>query len=181
MDLRVKKTEKAIRHAFYKLIQEKPIEKITVRELSEIAEINKTTFYSHYDTIYDLVNTLEQETIASILIHLDECGSFFSEPGSFIKNMYMSFGLYPHIRLTSSSLNSQRFVDKLNTAIQEELKQKKVSLDQYHNVGVLLTFIINGILGLLKRPNSTSVDSDIDYIERFVKGGIQSLGLANGI
>ena len=48
MDLRVKKTERAIRKAFYELMLEKPIPKITVKELAERAEINKTTFYAHY-------------------------------------------------------------------------------------------------------------------------------------
>ena len=37
MDLRIKKTKRAIRSAFYELIKEKPLEKITVREIAERA------------------------------------------------------------------------------------------------------------------------------------------------
>ena len=44
MDLRIKKTKRAIRRAFAELIKEKPMEKITVKEIAERAEINKTTF-----------------------------------------------------------------------------------------------------------------------------------------
>ena len=47
MDIRVKKTKRAIQKAFVALLREKPIEKITVKEIAERAEINKTTFYSH--------------------------------------------------------------------------------------------------------------------------------------
>ena len=50
MDIRVKKTKRAIQKAFVALLLEKPIEKITVKEIAERAEINKTTFYSHYET-----------------------------------------------------------------------------------------------------------------------------------
>ena len=50
MDIRVKKTKRAIQKAFIALLREKPIEKITVKEIAERAEINKTTFYSHYET-----------------------------------------------------------------------------------------------------------------------------------
>lgn len=57
MDLRIKKTKRAIRSAFAELIKEKPMEKITVKEIAERAEINKTTFYAHYETVYDLVHT----------------------------------------------------------------------------------------------------------------------------
>lgn len=58
MDLRIKKTKRAIRSAFAELIKEKPMEKITVKEIAERAEINKTTFYAHYETVYDLVDQL---------------------------------------------------------------------------------------------------------------------------
>ena len=51
MDIRVKKTKRAIQKAFIALLREKPIEKITVKEIAERAEINKTTFYSHYETL----------------------------------------------------------------------------------------------------------------------------------
>ena len=43
-DLRYTKTEKAIRKTFHELLQEKDIRRITVKELAERAEINKTTF-----------------------------------------------------------------------------------------------------------------------------------------
>ena len=48
MDIRIEKTEKAIRNAFLELRAAKPLEKITVRELCSLACINKSTFYSHY-------------------------------------------------------------------------------------------------------------------------------------
>ena len=43
--------------------EERDIGRITVKELTEKAEINKTTFYAHYETLPDLVNTLEAENI----------------------------------------------------------------------------------------------------------------------
>lgn len=178
MDLRVKKTEKAIRSAFYQLIQEKPIEKITVRELSEIAEINKTTFYAHYDTIYDLINRLEQETIESIIEHIDDCELLFKEPETFIQNMYNSMKIYPSIRLTLSSQSSQRFIERLDKSIQDELKHQNVNIDQYQNLSALLVFLINGIIGLQKKQNSNYTSNEVKYIAAFVKGGINALGLS---
>ena len=45
MDLRVKKTRRSIINAFLMLRANKPLEKITVKELAELAMINKATFY----------------------------------------------------------------------------------------------------------------------------------------
>lgn len=67
MDLRVERTKKSIKEAFLKLRAEKPLEKITVKELAELAYINKATFYSYYKDIYDLAEQLEDEVIHSIV------------------------------------------------------------------------------------------------------------------
>lgn len=66
MDLRVIKTEHGIKSAFIELRSKKPLEKITIRELCEKAQINKSTFYAHYKDIYDLSDNMEEEVVASI-------------------------------------------------------------------------------------------------------------------
>ena len=58
MDLRIVKTKKAIINAFLSLRAKRPLEKITVKELCEMAIINKSTFYSHYADIYELSDSL---------------------------------------------------------------------------------------------------------------------------
>lgn len=67
MDLRVIKTEHGIKNAFIELRSKKTLEKITVRELCQKAQINKSTFYAHYKDIYDLSDTMEKEVVASIM------------------------------------------------------------------------------------------------------------------
>lgn len=66
-DLRVRRTLKAIRYAFYKLVLEKNYSDISITELTERAEINRKTFYLHYSSLEDLVQEVEQEIADSIL------------------------------------------------------------------------------------------------------------------
>lgn len=66
MDLRVEKTENAIKNAFLELRSRKALEKITVKELCEKARINKSTFYAHYQDIYALSDVLEEEVVKNI-------------------------------------------------------------------------------------------------------------------
>ena len=56
MDIRIEKTERAIKQAFMALRAQKPLEKIKVKELCDLANINKSTFYAHYQDIYALLN-----------------------------------------------------------------------------------------------------------------------------
>ena len=55
MDLRIQKTKNSIFSAFIELRAAKPLEKITIRELTQKANISKQTFYLHFKDIYDLV------------------------------------------------------------------------------------------------------------------------------
>lgn len=66
MDRRIIKTKKAIRTAFSTLIKEKPIEQITITELTERADIDRRTFYFHYNTIMDIVLEIENEVITQL-------------------------------------------------------------------------------------------------------------------
>ena len=76
MDLRVKKTRNSIINAFIQLRSKKPIEKISVKELSQLAMINKATFYLHYKDIYDLSDSLEEELIQNVLNSITDADNF---------------------------------------------------------------------------------------------------------
>ncbi len=61
IDGRVRRTKKLLREGLTKLMKEKSIKKISVRELSDLVEINRGTFYLHYKDIFDLVEQIENE------------------------------------------------------------------------------------------------------------------------
>ncbi|MBZ0098941.1 MAG: TetR/AcrR family transcriptional regulator, partial [Taibaiella sp.] len=60
-DGRVRYTRMVIRDSLLKLLAEKPIQKITVKEICDLAEINRATFYTHYRDPYDLLEQIENE------------------------------------------------------------------------------------------------------------------------
>lgn len=65
-DARVKYTRMVIRNAFLELLKEKPVSKITVKEICERSEINRATFYKHYRDPFNLLEKLEEEMLAHI-------------------------------------------------------------------------------------------------------------------
>jgi AcrR family transcriptional regulator len=62
IDRRTERTHKAIIEAFTSLILEKDFSEITVTEITKRAEINRKTFYSHYNCIEDVLDELQIET-----------------------------------------------------------------------------------------------------------------------
>lgn len=71
-DARVHYTKMRIREAFLNTLREKPVNKITVKELCEKAEINRATFYSHYADAFDLLEQIEKEELGKIAQMLDQ-------------------------------------------------------------------------------------------------------------
>lgn len=63
-DLRVRYTREVIQRAFLELLKEKPLNRITVKEVCDRAEINRGTFYKHYLDCYDLMDKIEEQAIA---------------------------------------------------------------------------------------------------------------------
>lgn len=60
IDARVRYTRLIIEQSFLELLREKPVNKITVTELCEKAQINRATFYKHYLDIPDLMEKIEE-------------------------------------------------------------------------------------------------------------------------
>ncbi len=74
-----KKTRKLIKRVFAELMNEKKeLRKITVTELVKRADITRSTFYTHYDDIYDVANDYQLETI-ELLINDNNKGPYKKE------------------------------------------------------------------------------------------------------
>ena len=61
VDRRVRKTKIALTDALMALLSEKSLKDITVIELTQKADVNRATFYLHYNGIYDMVDKLKRE------------------------------------------------------------------------------------------------------------------------
>ena len=63
---RIMLTKQLLQTAFLKLLQLKPIHAISIRELCTEAGINRTTFYYHYGSQYDLLADISGRFLDSI-------------------------------------------------------------------------------------------------------------------
>ena len=60
-DRRTIYSKKMIRESLYELMKEKPLNKISVTEICEKADVNRSTFYAYYTDIYDLHQKIIKE------------------------------------------------------------------------------------------------------------------------
>lgn len=71
-DRRVKYTKMVLKESFIKLLSKKDITQITIKEICEDADINRATFYAHYNDQYDLMRKIENELLENISAYISE-------------------------------------------------------------------------------------------------------------
>lgn len=63
-------TKKVLSTALKQLMLTKELDKISIREITTLANLNRQTFYYHFEDIYDLLKwTIQQEALTLIDVH----------------------------------------------------------------------------------------------------------------
>lgn len=164
------RSKKMIKEAFAKLVNEKQsIEKVTVKEIVELADISKSTFYAHYDDIYDLIEEFENEFINYLETEMDE---FMAKPSKdffpYIQKMtnllkenektyklIVSTGIPSHfIHKLKNIINKRVSKDSSFTHLSNDLPTRKVQLD----------FVVSGIIGVIEDYFTGTIQISLDEI-----------------
>lgn len=117
------KTKRLIRDTFAALLNEKRnIHRITVTELAARAEIDRSTFYAHYNDIWDVAEDIKAETLRAFFEHKTITGPedidlFFDEIYRYIKK---NDGLF---RLMFQSYEVIGFVQRLGQLCKDRIYQ----------------------------------------------------------
>lgn len=163
--------------AFCKLYKTKPIEKITVKEISEIAGHNRVTFYQYFKDSYDVLETIEKSLLKSIQnaveYNIQNPDMFEDFEKIFDKILEDNTEL---VELLLAGANYSNTLERCKNAMLPVLV-KSFRLDESdYKMRAILEFYLSGIVSLLKYK--------IDYNEKITTtelGMIIKYILQNGI
>lgn len=145
MDLREKKTRQSIRNAFLQLRAHKLLERITVKELAELAQISKATFYLHYHDVYDLSEQMQNEVIRSLLDSLEQPDSFLTDRKRFTRDLFAAF--IAHENLTNilfSGTQAAVLPIRIERGIKEHIFSLMPETREDARFNILLTYQVQG-------------------------------------
>lgn len=114
LDRRVKYTIMVLKNSLVELLHEKPLEKITVKEICDISDINRGTFYSHFKDQYALYSSLVDELLDNLFSRL---GDFMSSDEEEIHAQVLSE--FEYIRD-----NADIFRTLINSGVANSTKEK---------------------------------------------------------
>ena len=141
------KTRNLIKKTFAELINEKKqLDKITVTELVKKAELTRSTFYTHYDNIYEVAHDYQLQTIELLcsedlkLFSKQDIINYFDNIIQCLKDNEETY------KLLLSADESLLFLEKLKQIASNKIYDalKNNCTDQYLKLNI--SFLMNGIL-----------------------------------
>lgn len=161
-----KKTRNLIKKTFAELMNEKKeLNKITVTELVKKAEITRSTFYTHYDDIYEVVNDYQLETIEllvsddKILNSIQDIYDYFNEIFECLKK---NEDIYKMLLVSNGSLIFLQELKKLAGEKIYHALQNIIKNNTYLELDV--NFYMNGVISELIKYFRNQSDYSLDEL-----------------
>lgn len=166
----VRNTKRRLKDSLLTLLEQKPVNEISVKELTELADVNRGTFYFHYQDIFDLLRKTEDEFFEQFDRTLNE------------KNLKVdSSRLFPYLSTVFSFLGENRnfcrimlgphgdkqFVDRVKNRVDAQCSHfwNLLSLDaDDQRYSMYNTFIINGCVGLIQKWVEEDSDMTVESV-----------------
>ena len=181
-DLRVRRTKRAIKLAFIKLVNEKGFSNVTIKEIAEEAIVNRQTFYNYYQDKYDLTEQLNDEYLAIFENLINQRIKVVQSQGRkipLISDFYKSDDFAAILTereaktaLLSIQYDQNSFKNRLRTLflkiIQEQLSLNFTNLD----LSIIGNFYIDTINAIVK-SDVQPTEQDLAELRKFINLIIQ--------
>ncbi len=152
-DRRVKRTKKALREALFSLLEKKPINEISVTELTHLADDNRATFYFYYTDLLDMLQQIQNETYRDFEEVTDKTNASitttegFTEYASNLLNYCKNHESLVKF-IIKNDTNNQLY-KKIQALMLKNIAGSKDVFDINNPARYTTTFVLNGIIGTM--------------------------------
>lgn len=185
-----KRTKNQLKISLIDLLNEYPINKITISKLASNANINRGTFYLHYKDIYELLDELENDPMVELKEILEKYEENNIKPDHLdILREYLQYIKEKReiflILLKADEHNSM--IQKLKSAINDSFLLywgDLTCLKDDKNFPFYCAYITSGCIGILENWNEVGFKTPIDevakIIEKIILNGLNSFMIEDG-
>ncbi|MDR0489327.1 MAG: TetR/AcrR family transcriptional regulator [Propionibacteriaceae bacterium] len=166
------KTKRAFMDAFCELYVQKPIERISIQEITNRAGYNRSSFYQHFCDIYELLDYLENYVLDSMLEKLPADNAWLqglltpdNETNFYLKTLFGEFG-------------SSHFIERLKASVPLDSHKTSISSDD-PLAPYIMEFHLSTVLSLMRlwyqRDQDLSQAELSELTYRLYMGGTSAL------
>lgn len=156
VDRRVRKTRRQLRECLITLLKEKKVQDITVRELTDMADLNRGTFYLHYKDVFDLLEKTEAELQEDFnqLVCKHDAVELKQRPSVIFNEIYsLVYDNADLIEILLGENGDLNFVNRLKQLIREKCLKDWMEVFRSGNAAAFdafFSFIVSGCIGLVQ-------------------------------
>lgn len=168
------RSRRMIRQAFTELLQEKEVDKITVTDIVKRADINRGTFYAHYQSTEALLIQIENEIIGKMLEFLGEIHykNILSDPLPLLLKIarYLEENS-EYYRILITAKGSDQFIAKLKCIFVEYLEaDEEIPATRRRSTEFMLRtqFIAGGIVNLYQGWFSGEIKQSLSEVSQVI-------------
>ena len=153
VDRRVRKTRRQLRECLITLLKEKKVQDITVRELTDMADLNRGTFYLH---VFDLLEKTEAELQEDFnqLVCKHDAVDLKQRPSVIFNEIYsLVYDNADLIEILLGENGDLNFVNRLKQLIREKCLKDWMEVFRSGNAAAFdafFSFIVSGCIGLVQ-------------------------------
>lgn len=148
-DRRIAKSRKAIHQAFLEMLLERGFDAITVKDITEKADISRKTFYLHYVDKYDLLNTIVNDEMKELTRICEE-----KKEKGFVEGTVIWFQYFeqrkPFFAALFATESTVTFRHRLLDFMMNQLSSKLEHVSPRKNTEVLRKFMGTAVLGVVE-------------------------------
>ncbi len=166
------RSKKMIKSAFLELIQTKDISQIRIKEVIELSDISKGTFYAHYQDIYAVYEEIETESIESLVTYLNQIPNelLLNDFNPFLDQLfsYIDTNKAFYLKLFASPL-AFTFLNKLQQVFVSYMMSKAELVNQFDNEIIakqFFSFIAVGTASLIRDYYLEGSDLPLDEVKK---------------
>ena len=160
MDLRIVKTRRQIKKAFLKLRARLMPENIKVKDICDEAQINKTTFYKHYNDSMELSNEIDDSTIENVVSRFPDREMLFESPKEYILSLLKAMEMNADSLRTVFRGKPEVLCLKLEERLHNFFADKAKSYED----GIKISFAVGGFVRVVNDHIFNGKIYDIDRL-----------------
>lgn len=183
-DRRVKITKMLLNDSFLRLLEKKPLARVTVKDICEDADLNRSTYYKYYADPYDQMSKLEiniiEEMYSNIELSKDISQNNYSNLYPIIKRLLEYIQAKKDMFRILLSNNGDISLQKdILTIFAEKLLPSDFKMtSEYNTLLQEFIFISNGSFGMiyywLMTDKNESVEELAKHISSFIETFLQA-------
>ena len=154
MDRRVRKTKSLLLQCLLQLMEEKDVKDISVKELADLADINRGTFYLHYSDIYDMLSKVEDELFVefeNILGRTMKCELKAISPRDTLLDIFSFVNRHRDVvRVMVGPHGDLSFVNRLKDTVKEHISRLLEPGRSAYYYAYVESFNVSGCAGVVE-------------------------------